>query len=389
MGNRLHTTLLLAGLVGGFLPAARAADTWNAPVMPEQENRRARMYPGGSDLPPGEVDEEADPKREPEERKKDSKKTDEPQLPAGNVKDGVAVRKVAEPANPYLYLSAKKLELQGGEEALEEAMSIYRMAARNGAQGRALEEAFMGLARCEYARGNYWQAFLAIEASYPKEFDRAALDLRSRMEADLAEKMIAKANAPVEGAQGKNGKPLNGYQAAVAIFDAMIYNDQKGPLIPAALRRKAFCQTQLKDYDEAEKTYFVLQNSFPYSQENAPAKLELIELLALKTKGEGGIKARRQEQVVEMLREVEASPAGDNPEIKQKMEAAKAAVRENQAAAKIEQAKTYLKRGGTKENAAAKFLLEDVLRLYPDAESAKEAQTMLQKLSGDKGGRSK
>ncbi len=384
MRKRLHTALLLAGLASPLLPAQ---DNWNTP-MPMQEDHRARMYPGRSDTPPGEID-SGEKKEEPEEDKKDNKKKkDEPALPSANIKDGVAVRKVAEPEDKFLYLSAKKLELQGGE-AIEDAMSIYRMAVHNGAQGRALEEAYLGLARCEYAQGNHWQAFRAVESSFPKEFDRTALDLRARMELDLGEKLVQRAGQPVDGALDKDGKTLNGFQAALQIFDAMIYNDQKGPLIPRALRRKAYCLTQLKDYDEAEKTYFILQNSFAYSPENAPAKLELIELLALKTKGDGGIKARRQEQVVEMLREVKTDPGSDTPEIKQKIEQAEAAVRENQAAARLQEVRYHLKRGGAKDEAAAKFLLEDILRLYPDAESAKEAQKMLDKLSGGKGGRNK
>lgn len=345
---------------------------------------RAALQPGASDTAPGELD-------DPDE--KDRKNTAKPEAAAGTtvstiIKDGVEVRKVNAPTNPYLYLSAKKLELKGGE-SIEDAMAIYRMAIHNGAKDRALEEAYLGLARCEYARGNYWQSFRAVESSYPQQFSRQALDQRARMEMDLAKLLLQRAGQPVEGALDKAGKQLNGYQTAATVFDAVVYNDPKGPFAPAALRQKAQCQKELQDYDEAAKTYYTLLNTYPHSPEVAEARLEQVELLALKTRNEGGIKGQQQDRVVEMLRKAKTEQKSDDPAYQEKIRQVEAQVQENQAGARLQEAKYYIKRGGGKAEAAAKFMLEDILRRYPGTKAVPEAQELLNKINGNKGGRSK
>lgn len=381
---RLHTALLVSGLLTQLaLPAAEGSGSWNNPELPSSGNRRLNMYPGANPTPPDGLDDEGDDK----DGKK--KKKIAPSIPPVDTKEGPEVRKVTAPADRYLYLSAKKLELEGGEDALDDAMSIYRMAVHNGAQGRALQEAYLGLARCEYARGNYWQAFRAVESSYPKEFDRAELDLRAQMEMDLGQLLQKQSAQKVGDAMDKDGKPLSGYQAAAQVYESVVYNDPKGPYTPTALRRRAQCLKELKDYDEAEKTYYTLSNTFPHSKENIEAKLELIELLALKTKDTGGIKAQDQDRVTDMIRQAKTRQESNDPSYKQKIEQAETALAENRAAARLQEAKFYIKRGGDKAESAAKFILEDILRLYPDTTAAKEARQMFDKLGGGKGGRNK
>lgn len=387
--ERLGKTLIVAGVLvsASGLCAAELPGGWNRSggAVPPSDDRRSTMYPGALDRAPGDAGEEDQKDEKPEELKKN----DAVALPLrATQKDGVEVRKVVAPADKYLYLSAKKLECAGGE-SIEEAMSIYRMALHNGAKGRASDEAYLGLARCEYARGDYWQAFRAVESSYPQEFDRAELDLRSRMELELGKLLMQRAGQPVAGALDKDGKTLNGYQTAEIVFESVVYNDPKSVLAPQALRHKAQCQKELRRYEDAKKSYYMLTNSYPFSPEKAQASLELIELMALMTKDTGGIKPADQERVVNILRSNKASSNNADPAFREKITQAETAVKENQATARLGEAKFYLKRGGDKANAAAKFMLEDILRHYPDAAAAKEAQELLHKMNGGKGGRNK
>ena len=130
------------------------------------------------------------------------------------------------------------------------------------------------------------------------------------------------------------------------------------------------------DFEEAEKAYYMLVNSYPGSPEAEAAKPELVELLALKTRDKGGIKGETQDRVQEILRQSRGS-ANNDPAYLQSVERAEAAFLENQAATKLQEAKYYLSRGGKKATTAARFILEDILQRFAGTQAATEAQELL------------
>ncbi len=297
----------------------------------------------------------------------------------------VSERKVTQPASEYYYISAKKLELNG-PEAVRDAMAIYRMALHNGATNRAKEEAYLGLGRCEYRLGNYWRSFKAIESSFPQEFDSTQTNLRSRMEMILGGLLEQLGNNPVKGSAEDGEKELSGYQAAALVYQAVNYNDPKSGFAREALRSKGRCLLKSGEYDEAEKAYYTLLNSYPGSKEALEAGPELVELKALKSKNEGGLRGKTLDDAVNILRQAETMP-DTNEAFKEKIGKAKTAVQENVAETKLKEAKYYLKRGGKKSEVAARFILSDIIKLYPQTKAGKEAEELFTKYYGKNGGR--
>lgn len=297
-----------------------------------------------------------------------------------------ATRKVSQPEQKHYYISAKRLELKG-TESVKDAMAIYRMALHNGASGAAREEAYLGLARCEYRLGNYWRSFQAVQSSLPDQFDARALQLRSRMEMDLASILEQLAQKPVKGSKGKDDKELSGYQAAAIIYEAVIYNDPKSDFARKALQRQALCYQNSGDLNEAEKSYYKLVNTFPRSQEALQAQPEMVKLLALKSKGEGGLRGKKYDEAIDRIRQSKTISGGKN--FQEKVKQAEQAVQENAAETKFNEAMYYRKRGGRQAQASAEFLLRDIIRRYPQTKAGKQAQELVEKYYGKNGGRKK
>lgn len=297
------------------------------------------------------------------------------------------VRKVREPSKEHIYLSAKRLELAQGGDKLEDAKAIYRMAIHNGATGYELEEAYMGLARCEYRQSNYWAAFSAIENSFPKSFDNAAVELRIKMELDLAGRLARTGDREATGAPFKkdaNGQMLpdriSGLEAAAEIYKAVTYNDPKGPYAPRGLLMSARCYKEIGRYLEAEIEYRHLVETFPNSKESQKAQAELVEVLAKKSESaDKGLEGEVQDEVLSRMLQAR-TVAKDSPELKESVDRAKDAIAETQSKAMLEKADFYIQRGNKKSREAAKFVLEDIIKKYPQTEAAKSAVEKLEKI---------
>ena len=297
------------------------------------------------------------------------------------------VRKVQEPSKEQIYLSAKKLELAEGGSRIEDAKAIYRMAIHNGATGFELEEAYMGLARCEFRQANYWAAFEALENSFPKKFDQDGVALRIKMELDLAGRLARMGEREATGAsfkKDKDGKMLpdriSCLDAAAIIYKAVTYNDPKGPYAPRGLLMSARCFKEVGRYREAEVEYRHLVETFPDSVESAKAQAELVEVLAKKSRTKDkGIEGEVQDEVQSRMLQAKAV-AKDSPELEKSVERAKEAIAQTQSVSLLEKADFYIKRGNRKSLEAAKFILNDIIRKYPETHAAKTAEEKLEKL---------
>lgn len=294
-----------------------------------------------------------------------------------------ATRNVPPPPRKMLYLSAKEMERVG---KYDEAKAVYRMAINNGVIGDAKDEAFLGLARCEEKQENFWLAFLAIESSFPErdallnlpaEERAKALLLRVNLQWQIAGELEKIGTEIVADAVDKKNKKLNGFSAAAEIYHAIIYNHPKSDVARSAFIRRGFCLRQIGDFTEAEKTYRMLINTFPDAPEVAEAKIGLAALLAEKTHEKGGLRGREQSETTDIVRNAKTL-TDKRPELQEQVEYAQTAIEENEAAALLQQAKEYLKRGGRKSNSAAIFLLEDIYKRYPNTAAANEAKTYLQ-----------
>ena len=297
------------------------------------------------------------------------------------------VRKVQEPSKEQIYLSAKKLELAEGGSRIEDAKAIYRMAIHNGATGFELEEAYMGLARCEFRQANYWAAFEALENSFPKQFDQDGVALRIKMELDLAGRLARMGKREATGAPFKkdeNGKMLpdriSCLDAAAIIYKAVTYNDPKGPYAPRGLLMSARCYKEVGKLLEAEVEYRHLVETFPDSVETAKAQAELVEVLAKKSRTrDKGLEGEMQDEV--QSRMIQAKAVAKNlPELEKSVARADAEIAQTQSSSLLEKADFYIKRGNRKSLEAAKFILLDIIKKYPDTPAAKTAAEKLEKL---------
>lgn len=296
-----------------------------------------------------------------------------------------STRAVPEPPRRLLYSSAKALER---ERQYDEAMAIYRMALHNGVSGRAKDEAYLGLARCEEQQGNLWKAFLAVESSFPTREQLLALKNEERseellrrlnIETRLGDALTRAGKNIVADAKDKKGAPLNGFAAAAEVFNSIVFNNPQSAPARAALIKRGYCLRQNGDFAEAERSYRLLINSFPGAPEVAEANIALAALLAEKTQTNGGIRGDEEREATAIFNAAAATP-DLKPELKEKLAAAKKAVDENKAQALLQSVKNYyLKRGGRKEQESAAFLLADIIARYPQTQAAAEAKTLLKK----------
>ncbi len=301
--------------------------------------------------------------------------------------DSSNVRKVQEPSKKQIYLSAKRLELAEGGARIDDAKAIYRMAIHNGAQGFELEEAYMGLARCEFRQGNYWNAFEALESSFPKEFDQDGVALRIKMELDLAGRLARMGKREATGAPFK--KDINGnmlpdriscLEASAIIYKAITFNDPKGPYAPRGLLMSGRCYNELGMYKQSEDEYRHLVETYPESVETEKAQAELVEVLAKKNAAaDKGIEGEVQDEVQDRLLQAKAV-AKNSPEMAESVERANAALADTQSKAMLDKAEFYISRGNSKSLSAAKFLLNDIIKRFPQTAAAKIAAERLEKL---------
>ncbi|MDR0867482.1 MAG: tetratricopeptide repeat protein [Planctomycetota bacterium] len=300
----------------------------------------------------------------------------------------VETRAVPPPPRKMLYASAKALE-RAGEFA--EAKAIYRMALHNGAGGRNKDEAFLGLARCEEQEGNFWAAFLAVESSYPTRDELLNLPAaergdelarRAKMEMRYGDELSKLGDAETPATQ--DGKKLNGYQAAAAIFYAVVYNNPQAPVARTALLRRGDCLKNAGDFAEAEKSYRMLINTFPDAPEVAAAKISLASALAEKTADNGGLRGREERETTDLLLSTSTAPLP--PELREKLAATQSEIDENKAQTLLATVKNYYaKRLNSRDRHAATFLLNDILDRYPQTAAAAEAAKMLGKSAAGSG----
>jgi outer membrane protein assembly factor BamD (BamD/ComL family) len=291
-------------------------------------------------------------------------------------------RDVPPPPKCLLYASAKSLERQG---KFADAKSIYRMALHNGAAGRSKREAFLGLARCEEKSGDFWAAFLAVESSYPTREELLGMPAeqrgkelarRAKMETRYADALAKRGHKEI-GTTLKDGKKLTGFTSAAAVYHAVVFNNPQSPATLNALIERGDCLRAAGEFDEAEKSYRMLINTFPGAPEVEEARISLAGLLAEKTAGNGGLRGREERETTDILRSA-STAVSLAPEVKEKLQTARVEINENKAQALLDTVKKhYAKRHNSRDHKATIFLLNEIIDRYPRSAAATEAAKML------------
>jgi tetratricopeptide (TPR) repeat protein len=252
-------------------------------------------------------------------------------------------------------------------------MDIISMA---DASGEAREEAWYGVARCEYRLENWWRAFEAIERSFPKTFAPDEVAGRVRLEMFIGERLWragdnAARDAIVEGRQ------LSGYQAASQVYAAVLFNQPSANDAPLALLRRGDAAALHHDNAEAAKYYRQLITYYPDNEHALQARSSLAEAI-YRQDWPAGLPEAARDDVASIMADVERSQGVLSEEAATRRERAVAVVNDDAAGMKLRHAKEYLTSMRTRRSRqGAITLLSDVVTMYPGTPQAGEAREIL------------
>lgn len=259
------------------------------------------------------------------------------------------------------------------EKAIAAYMSIISMA---DAGTEAREEAWYGIARCEYRRGNWWSSFDALERSFPEEFERAEVAARIKLEMFIGERLWRLGDEPAPNAIVE-GKQLTGYQAASLVYDKAIFNQPTAKDAPVALLRRGDAEAMQGNWKEAVKLYRQVAEYFPESDQAMQARSSLAEAV-LRQEWPTGLPEAGRDDLSNIMDDVERSQDRLSPEAEKRRQRAVELANTMEAETKLRQAKEYLRSIRLKKSRdAGVFLLGEIVSRYPTTSQAGEAAEML------------
>ncbi|MDR1534407.1 MAG: hypothetical protein LBU64_04830 [Planctomycetota bacterium] len=310
-------------------------------------------------------------------------------FPAGRpVSPGLSLRRMA----PFFALAkgseAVAIEARRGGDAamfaeqIAKAIDAYTdIVAMAGAGDEAREEAWYGVARCEYRRGNWWKAFDALERSFPRLFDRGEVAGRIKLEMFIGERLWRLGDAAAPDAFSE-GEPLNGYQAASRVYAAAIFNQPTAQDAPLALLRRGDAAALDRDWEAAGKFYRQVVEYYPESEPAMQARSSLAESV-LRQYSDGMPEAAREDLGV-IMDDVERAEAGLSGESEERRRRAVVRANDMEAETRLRHAREYLRNVRVRKSRdAAVFLLGDVVSHFPGTAQAGEAAEILRGLGID------
>lgn len=244
------------------------------------------------------------------------------------------------------------------------------------ASTEAREEAWYGVARCEYRRENYWRAFDALERSFPREFDKAEVEGRVKLEMYIGERLWRIGHAMVPGVI-QDGLGLTGYQAASRVYAAAVFNQPGAKDAPLALLRRGDAAAMETNWQEAAKFYRTVVQYYPESEAAMQARSSLAEAV-YRQEWPAGMPEAARTDLASVMDNVEKTERRLSPPAEERRQRAVVLANDLEANNKLRQAKDYMTKMRVKKSRdAAVFLLGDVVSHYPDTEQAREAADLL------------
>lgn len=262
------------------------------------------------------------------------------------------------------------------KKAIDGYMEIIAMA---DASHEAREEAWYGVARCEYRRENWWKAFDAVERSFPSRFDKAEVEGRIKLEMFIAERLWRLGRNIAPDAR-KDGANLTGYQAASRVYAAAIFNQPNAKDAPLALLRRGDAAAMDGDWKEAAKFYRTVVQYYPESEPAMQARSSLAESVYRQDWPAGFPEAARQD-LASVMTEVESTDEQLSGPAEERRQRAVTMANSHEAELKLRQAKDYMtKIRVRKSRDAAVFQLGEIVSHYPNTPQAREAADLLMEM---------
>lgn len=252
------------------------------------------------------------------------------------------------------------------------------------AGNEAREEAWYGVARCEYRLGNWWRTFEALERSYPKEYSKPDVESRVKLEMFAADRLYSLREAIAPDAVDED-KPLSGYMAAAKVYAAVAFNQPRNAQAPRAVLRGGDIAAFYGKWDEAERFYRQVVKNYGDTDEAMQARASLMEVLYRRDWPSGFPEEGRRD--IRLMRDDLERAGSNNSELtKERLRRANSAGAEYEAEIKLNNAIDYMRsvRAGKKAQQAALFLLNDVIDKYPNTKAAADARRILDEGSGNR-----
>lgn len=259
------------------------------------------------------------------------------------------------------------------DRAVEQYTELIAMA---DAATEAREEAWYGVARCEYRRENWWRAFDALERSFPSKYDRDEVEGRIRLEMFIGERLWRMGHAPAPDAR-KDGTTMPGYQAASRVYTAALLNNPGAKDAPLALLRRGDAAAMEEDWQEAAKFYRSVVQYYPESEPAMQARSSLAEAV-YRQEWPAGIPEAGRAEMGKSMTEVETTDRKLSREAEERHKRAVDLANNEDAGTKLRQAKDYMSNVRVKKSRdAAVFLLGQIVSYYPGTPQAQEASELL------------
>jgi tetratricopeptide (TPR) repeat protein len=252
-------------------------------------------------------------------------------------------------------------------------MEIIAMA---DASNEAREEAWYGVARCEYRRENYWRAFDALERSFPEQYERSEVEGRIRLEMFIGERLWRMGANQVPDSR-KNEAPMNGYQAANRVYTAALFNQPNAADAPLAMLRRGDAMAMEENWEEAAKFYRSAIEYYPESEPAMQARSSLTEAVYRQEWPAGFPEAARSD-LARVMDDVERNDSLLSAPAEERRRRAVALANSLEAENLLRTAKSYMSQIRLqKSRDAAVFQLGEIVSRYPNTEQASEAADLL------------
>ncbi len=265
-------------------------------------------------------------------------------------------------------------------DSLAKAVAGYQeIIAMADASNEAREEAWYGVARCEYRLENYWRAFDALERSFPEKYERAEVEGRIRLEMFIGERLWRMGSAPVPDSR-RNDALLTGYQAANRVYTAALFNQPNSVDAPLAMLRRGDAMAMEENWDEAAKFYRSVIEYYPESEPAMQARSSLAEAVYRQEWPTGFPEAARSD-LARVMSDVERNDDLLSGPAEERRRRAVALANSNEAENLLRTAKSYMRQIRLqKSRDAAVFQLGEIVSRYPSTAQAEEAAGLLREM---------
>ena len=252
-------------------------------------------------------------------------------------------------------------------------MEIIAMA---DATSEAREEAWYGVARCEYRRENWWKAFDALERSFPEKYDRNEVLGRIKLEMYIGERMWRMGRQSVPDSR-KNEALMTGYQAAARVYTAALFNQPNAADAPLAMLRRGDAAAMENDWPEAAKFYRSVVQYYPESEAAMQARSSLTEAV-FRQEWQAGMPEEGLQDLDMHMGNVERNKELLSPPAEERRQRAVTLANSQKAEEMLRTAKSYMSQIRVKKSRdAAVFQLGEIVSHYPNTPQAREASELL------------